>query len=125
MRPWSRCGQRGDGKIGAIIGLLLVIGIIYGATKWIPGRTQSAEFSEEIERMARRNAIGEITEEQLFKGILDYAAKENIPLQEDQLAISTRVDKVVVIAHYVLEVPLIGGKIWHQNYNVEAEVPRL
>jgi hypothetical protein len=125
MRLWSRHGQRGDGKIGTILGLLLIFGIVYGAMKWVPGRTQNAEFSEEVERMSRRHIIGEINEDQLFKGILEYAAKEGIPLKEDDVTVSSRADKVVVVAHYVLEVPLIGGKTWRQSYDIETDVPKL
>lgn len=125
MRLLSRNGQRGDGKIGTIIGLLLVIGVVYGVVKWIPGRTQNAEFTEAVERMSRQHIIGELNEDQFIKGILNYAAKEGIPLTEDQLVVSSRHDKVVVTAHYVLEVPLVGGKVWKQSYDIETDVPKL
>ena len=75
--------------------------------------------------MSRRCAIGEINEDQLVKGILEYAAKEHLTLKEDELQVSFRADKIVVDAHYMLDVPLIGGKIWHQSYDIHTEVPKL
>ena len=52
-------GQHGDGKIGLIIALLLVGSVGYLIMKWVPVRTQNAEFTDYIERAAQRFAINE------------------------------------------------------------------
>jgi hypothetical protein len=125
MRTWFRRGQHGDGKIGAIIGLLVLIAIGYTIAKWLPVRTQKAEFGDYIERTARRMIVMEISEDQMTQDILGYAKKEGIPLTEEGLSVDNREREVVIKAHYTLDIKLIGGKHWLEVCDVQREIPKV
>ena len=124
MAGWPRVGQRGGGRIGAIIGLLLVVTAIYLAVKWIPVRTQRAEFTEYMEQVTRRFAINEINEQQMIESVLDYAGKEKIPLKEEDVTSSVSDQKVSLRVKYDYPIKLVFGKTWVQHADLYAETKR-
>ena len=124
MATWLRRGQRGDGKIGLIIAILLLCTIGYLIMKWVPVRTQNAEFSEFVERAAQRFAINDINEAQLMDSINEYCVKEHIPLNEGDARVDVLGDKIVVKVKYHIDIALVGGKVWTQNYEVATETRR-
>ena len=124
MRASSARWQRGGGKIGAIIGVLVLVTIGYLIVKWVPVRTQKAEMTDFIERATRRYAINELKEEQLIQLILDEGKKDGLQLEEGDVRVDNREDKVIVSVRYTAVIHLIGGKEWPQKYIIESETKK-
>ena len=124
MASVRRRDQRGDGKIGLIITILIIVAAGYLLMKWVPVRTQNAEFQEFTERAAQRFSIGELNEEKLIVAIMEYAAKEQIPLTEANIDVQANTDRVKIKINYQVEIALVGGKTWVQKYEVGSDTPR-
>ena len=124
MASFRKRDQRGDGKIGMIIGILVVVTIGYLVAKWVPVRTQNAEFQEFVVRSAQRFSIGELSEEKLIATILEYSAKEHIPVTEPDITVVANTEKVMVKVRYHVDIALVGGQVWTQNYDVVSDTPR-
>lgn len=124
MASFGRRDQRGEGKIGLILVVLVLVSVGYLAIKWVPVRTQNAEFVEFVERAGQRFSIGELNEETLVAAILEYATREHIPVTEPNVNIDARQDKVIISVKYHVDIPLVGGKTWTQNYDIRTETPR-
>jgi hypothetical protein len=117
--------ERGSGRIGVILSLIVVAAIGYALMKYIPVRVQRAEFVDFCEEKTRNMIALQGTEEQLQIDILDYAKKNDIPLTEDTLVIDQGEKVVRIRAHYVIVQPLIGGKEWKHFIDIDKEVPRI
>lgn len=118
-------GQAGEGRIGLIIGLLVVAGAIYFLKLAVPPRIQKAEFADFIEQKTRTFVVNQITIEQLTTSILDEAKRLEIPISEESLTIDDTESRVRVRAKYTITQDIIGGKTWVQVHEIEKEVPRL
>jgi hypothetical protein len=93
--------------------------------KYIPVKIQRAEFVDFCEEKARNMIALQGTEEQLQLDILDYAKKNDIPLTEERLTIVSGEKVVRIRAHYVIVQPLVGGKEWKHDIDIDKEVPRI
>ncbi len=109
--------QKGEGKIGFLIGLT-VLGIgIFLAVKVIPVRVDAYEFRDTIRQEARRAAIhGDVRK--LAELILEKADELDIPLNAKNLEVRKTRSEMVVKAHYEQPIDL---KVTTYVYKFEAE----
>jgi hypothetical protein len=118
-------GQSGEGKIGLIIGILVVVAAIYLIKLMVPPRITRAEIADFAEGRARMMAVNQVTEEQLIASIREEVTKKGITLGEDGVQIIDGQSMIRVIVTYDHSQKVIGGKTWTQHVVIEKEVPRL
>ena len=95
----SSAGQRGEGRIGFLLSLVVLgIGIFLGV-KIIPVRIAAYEFSDFLQQECRYAAVRTV-DEQVSKRILDKAAELEIPLQKKNLTIQRTANEMVITASY-------------------------
>lgn len=98
--------QRGEGQIGCIIGLIILIACGYIAYKMIPVKVRAADLRQEITDIAR--SAGVYKEPEIRKRILAKAEELNLPLESENLTIERKPDRVYVEAVYVVPVEFPG-----------------
>jgi hypothetical protein len=81
--------QIGAGKIGTIIGLIVVVAAIVFAVKMIPARVKVYELKDYSEVQARQRALGTNirSDEQLHQLILKKAQELELPVKDDDITV--------------------------------------
>ena len=95
------------GKLKAIIGFLVVFGGIYVGWKLIPPYFHNYEFQDDLDEIARRNSYTQKTDDDVRAVVIQQAGSLDIPLKEDQIAISRGGDGMGISVHYRIHVDMI------------------
>jgi hypothetical protein len=121
----GRRGQRGGGKLGPIIAILVAATVVYLLVKLIPPRIERAEFADFVERTTRESIVAGMQQEKLVDAIMVEATKVGIPIKEGDIRVSDSEQRVRVDIDYTKEIKLIGGKVLDQRFSIVADVPRI
>ena len=98
--------QRGEGQLGCIIGLIILIAASYIAFKMIPVKVRAADLRSEIVDVARSAAM--YKEPQIRARIMAKAEELDLPLEPDGLEILRKPDRIYIEANYVVPVEFPG-----------------
>ncbi len=94
-----RRNQRGEGRLGFLVGLA-IFGIgIFVAVKFIPVKVAAYEFKDFLEQECRMAAVRE-DNSKVAKRILDKAIELDIPLQSKNLTIQRTSREMIIKARY-------------------------
>jgi len=117
--------ERGNGKLGVLVWLLLVAGSVFFAVRTIPAKVAAYEFNDFCEQEVRVAATrGRFSEKALVKSILEKAEEVGIPLDRKQVRVRTRQKKIEVDITY--EVPIdLEVYTWVWKYDQHYESLRL
>jgi hypothetical protein len=99
-------GQRGEGQIGCIVGLIILVAASYIAFKMIPVKVRAADLRQEITDVAR--SAGMYSEPEIRKRIMGKAEELGLPLQPGDLKVLRKSDRVLIEATYVVPVEFPG-----------------
>ena len=94
-----RNGERGEGRAGFLITLVLFLVGLFLAIKIVPPRVDGYQFQEVLREEARNVAVHR-NDEQVASRIMDKARSMNIPLERSNLKISRSRAEVVITASY-------------------------
>ena len=113
--------RRGEGKLGCVIWLLLLLVFVMIAVKVIPIKMASAELYDFMEEQAmfagRRKPID------LKKAILHRAKELDLPLTEKDIKVERHGGRIRMRASYVVEVDFPGYTYnWHFEHYVDRPV---
>ena len=111
--------RRGQGKLGCILWLLVLLAVVGIAAKLIPIKIRSAELYDFIEEQAL--FAGRASPEALKKRILDRAVDLEIPLKKENLKIDRRGGRIQIRATYTIPVELPG---YTYNWDFEHIIDR-
>ena len=95
------------GKLKAIIGFLVVFGGLYVGWKLIPPYFHNYELQDDLDEIARRNSYTQKTDDDVRAVVIQQAGTLDIPLKEDQIAISRNGDGMGISVHYRIHVDMI------------------
>ena len=98
--------QRGEGQIGCIVGLIVLIAASYIAFKMVPVKVRAADLRKEIVDVAR--SAGVYREPQIRQKIMAKAEELEIPLEPENLEVVRKSDRVYIEATYVIPVEFPG-----------------
>lgn len=98
-----RANERGEGKIGLLIAVVVFGVAIFLGVKIIPVRVAAYEFRDTLREEARFAAVRS-TDSQVAKRIMKKAAELELPLDMDDLTVQRTQQKVTISAKY--EVPI-------------------
>ena len=122
----TRSGQqRGEGRLGLVIAIVVCATIGYVLWKVVPLRIANSDFGEYVENQLRMYSVNEEKETDLVEHILAEAKKQGIPIVEGDIHIDEGERKVMAKIHYRIVQPIIGGKEWIHDYDIEREVPKI
>lgn len=101
--------RHGQGKIGCILWLLVLIAVVGIAAKLIPVKIRSAELYDFMEEQAMFAARTKSAE--LKKRILRRAEELELPLTKENLLVERRAGRVRMRATYTVRIELPGYTI--------------
>ena len=114
-----RRGERGEGRIGTIIWLLVLVAVGLASWAYIPARIARAEikdFMTEQTKFAARNSP-----RSLQKSIFREAQRLNLPVEEKNIEVSKANGRVRMKIKYTVELDM---RFYKMPYHVEEVVDR-
>ena len=116
-RRWR---ERGEGRMGCLFGLvLLLIGILV-AYKMIPIKVKAAEMRDVVQDEAR--AAGQHSDKLILETILSKAKSLELPIEKENVEISRRANEITVDLKYTVPV-VFPGYTYNWNFHHRAENP--
>lgn len=112
--------QRGEGQLGCVIGLIILLAAGYVAYKMIPVKVRAADLRQEITDVAR--SAGTLKEPQIRKQIMAKAGELELPLSPENLVVQRRSDRVYIEATYTVPVEF-PGYTYQWNFKHVADNP--
>ena len=98
-------GQRGEGKLGVIIFIVVIAAIIFAAVKIVPPRVNAYDLKDYIKDLCVKAPYErEMTPEKLKKQILEKARELQLPLDEKDITVKASSDQASV--DLILTVPI-------------------
>ena len=95
------------GKIKALIGLGLVVGLFYVAWNLIPPYFNNYQFQDALDDIARKNSYTTATDDDIKKMVVTKADTEDIKLREDQVVVTRKGDGLVISVKYQIHVDMV------------------
>ncbi|HEU5161837.1 MAG TPA: hypothetical protein VFV54_01710 [Thermoanaerobaculia bacterium] len=112
--------QRGEGQLGCIVGLIVLIAASYVAFKIVPVKVRAADLRQEIVDVAR--SAGVYKEAQIRQKIMAKAEELELPLEPENLEVIRKSDRVYIEATYTVPVEF-PGYIYQFNFKHVADNP--
>jgi len=112
-----KSGQRGEGRTGFIITLVVVLLGIFVGMKVIPVRISAYQFRDALREEARYASVHR-NDPLVKQRILESAEELKIPLEPKNLSIKRTRNKVVISARYEQPIDL---KVTTYTYRFDAE----
>jgi hypothetical protein len=92
--------ERGEGRLGFVVTLAVVVVAGWIGYKLIPVRINAYQFRDTLREEARYASVHRYSDEEIRKRILEEARSLAIPLDPDDLSISRSQKEVVIRAKY-------------------------
>ena len=115
-----RKNQKGEGRMGCVVGVLLLATACFLAYKLIPAKIQAAEMRDIVQDESR-SASGRGNAE-IKKAILAKAEDLKVPLKESDVVITRRADFIKVEVQYDVDIQF-PGYLYKKHYSFSAENP--
>jgi len=97
IRRWP--GERGEGRLGFVITLIVVAVAIFLGVKVVPVRVTAYEFRDVLREEARYGAVRD-SDEVVAKRIMEKAADLELPLKKSDLKVSRTESVMIISASY-------------------------
>lgn len=108
--------QKGEGKFGGIIALIVVLAVVYICYKMIPVYVKVWDFEDKVENIARTLAATKgVTEESVKESLLAEAKRLDLPVTEDDVQLEMTYNTVSVKVNYTMTVEF-PGYTWKKNF---------
>ena len=117
----GRASERGEGKIGAIIGWIVFLAIAYAAWNLVPPFVTNYAFKDKMNEVARRPR-GTTTDDQILDLLMKDARERDLHrfFQRTDLKIDTTESNRRIRLQYEREVEVLPG--WKKMIKFENEV---
>lgn len=113
--------ERGDGKIGLIVMVLILAAAIFVLVKVVPARINAFEFKDFMETYARAESWSR-TPEQIQKDLLEKAGVLHLPITAENLTINKGGGAIEIRAKFDVPVDLKVYKlVLHYDFRQTAE----
>ena len=98
-RTWSLGSQRGEGRAGLLIALIVVGAAAFTGMKIIPVRIAAYEFRDVLREEARYGAVRN-TDAAVAQRILERAEELDVPLEPENLSVRRTQHEITITASY-------------------------
>ena len=113
--------QAGEGQIGCVVGLLLLLACIFVAYKLIPVKVASAELRDVVVDESR--AAGTHKDERIMRAILEKAEELKLPVTKDNVSIKRTASIINVDVRYEVPVEFPGYTyVWKFHHKAENPI---
>jgi len=102
----ARSGQRGAGRLKAIIWLLILAAAIYTAVEVVPVLYANYLFEDDLKSVALDAEVAHKTEDEVKKAVMDAVAKEGVPVQPEDIEVAHEGPHVQITVNYSVTVDL-------------------
>ena len=112
--------ERGEGQVGCLVGLvlLLIAGLI--AYKMIPVKVKSADLRDTVQDYAKSGS--QFNDKAITAAILDKAKDLELPVSENDIKIQRRANDIKVEVDYTVPVKF-PGYTYNWKFHHKAENP--
>src|ERR1700730_17654104 len=83
----ARCGERGSGKIKAILVTAILAFAVYAAVKIVPPYAAEYQLADKIQEQARFAVVNRYTEEQIRDNVFKVVQDLGIPAKREDIKI--------------------------------------
>ena len=108
--------QRGEGRLGLLVALIVVGSAVFTGMKIIPVRVAAYEFRDVLREEARYGAVRN-TDATVAQRILERAAELDVPIKPENLSVRRTQHEITIIASYQQPIDL---KLTTYVYRFEA-----
>jgi hypothetical protein len=116
-----RNGERGEGRVGFIIALVIFLVGVFLAVKIVPVRVDGYQFKDVLRNEARQMAVHR-NEAAVIERIMETADSMNIPLDKKNLQIRRTKVEVIITASYEKPVDLKVGTYTYK-FHTQQKAP--
>ena len=113
-------GDRGEGRVGCVIWVLVVGLIGYCLYQIVPAKIANSSFDDAMTEQASFGSIKSV--KQIEYDLLQKANDLGVPVTKDNLIITKTREKITIEAHYTVEIVFFGGAykyVWKRDPLVE------
>jgi len=112
--------MRGEGRVGLLVALILVGGVIFTAVKFVPVYIAAYDMRDMVRGEASRATLK--TDDQVLKAILDKAAELDLPITKKSVQMSRTQSKFRIKVQF--EVPIdLAVTTYVYKYDQSEETP--
>ncbi|MFN2443815.1 MAG: hypothetical protein ABR517_14165 [Thermoanaerobaculia bacterium] len=112
--------QRGEGQLGCIIGLIILIAAGWFAFKMVPVKVKAADLRRTVTDSAR--SAGQMRDPAIRRAILDKARVLELPVTNSDIKIQRARERIRVEVNYVVPVEF-PGYVYQWSFSHVAENP--
>jgi hypothetical protein len=94
-----RNSQKGEGRVGLLVALIVVAVVVFLGVKIIPVRISAYEFRDTLREEARYAAVRD-DDKTVAKRIMKKADELEIPLKRSNLSLKRTTGEIIISAHY-------------------------
>ena len=105
--PLHRRSERGEGKLKAIIYLVILLLIIYSAVKIVPIYVSNYQLTDKMLEQARFAVVNRYTEDQIRDNIFKVVQELELPVKRDAIKVSATNSVVKISTEYTTPVDLL------------------
>ena len=98
---------RGEGKLKAILTLVIIVLVIYSAWKIIPAYVNDYQLSDKMQEQARFAVVNRYSEEQIRDNVYKQAQDLDIPAKREDIKIVATNAVVKISLQYTVPVDLL------------------
>jgi hypothetical protein len=118
----QRAAQRGEGNLGCIFWLLVLVVAVLISWKMIPVKVNSAEFADYMVEVAQFQSANKPPEE-LKKLLLFRAGELGIPLTKENVSVVKNGDRIRMSVDYTVPVDFPGYTYnWHFHHELDRPI---
>ena len=119
---WRR--QSGEGKIGFIFSVVVIIACGLVIAEWLPQRYNVGKLEDYM--VGQAELATKLQAEQIKKGVLAKARQLDLPVDPKNLEVSMRAGKIAIRTEYDLELDFKFMKYtWHVEHDIDRPVFRM
>lgn len=116
-----KSSERGEGKLGLIVLLIILAAIVFVLVKMIPPRVSAYELNDFIEQYGRQDSWRK-TPEQMRKDILEEATQLSLPLKAKDIKINRKGASIEIRTTFDVPIDLkVYTWVMHFDFENKAE----
>jgi hypothetical protein len=108
LRPDTRSGERGEGKIKAIIVTAIIAFAVYAAIKIVPPYAAEYQLADKIQEQARFAVVNHYTDEQIRENVFKVVQDLEIPIKREDIKVEASNRVVKISMDYTVPIDLLA-----------------
>jgi predicted membrane protein len=113
-------GQRGEGKLKALVYTAVLIGAVYAAVKVVPAYVAEYQLKDKMSEQARFAIVNRYTEEQIRDNIFKTIQDLDIPAKREDVKVQNTNHGIEISVKYTVPVDLMVYKT-ELNFSPSSE----